>query len=86
MRQFLNLYLNIIEIFEKMEINGRVVKLLHCSFGPHEHNHIIECKAAIQIWDLLQITYERTNKVKRSKTNLLMSKYELRNEESSLTT
>ena len=34
------------------------------------------CKTAKQIWDLLAVTYEGTNEVKRSKIDLLMSKYE----------
>ena len=33
-------------------------------------------KSAKQIWDLLEVTNERTSEVKRSKIDLLMSKYE----------
>ena len=34
------------------------------------------CKSAKQISDLLEVTHEGTSEVKRSKINLLMSKYE----------
>ena len=64
------------EDFEKMEINALAVKLLHCGLGPHEHNRVMGCKNAKEIWDLLQVTHEGTNEVKRSKIDLLMSKYE----------
>ncbi|XP_021754301.1 uncharacterized protein LOC110719605 [Chenopodium quinoa] len=64
------------EDFEKMEINALAVKLLHCGLGPNEHNRVMGCKNAKEIWDLLQVTHEGTNEVKRSKINLLMSKYE----------
>ncbi|XP_021743854.1 uncharacterized protein LOC110709902 [Chenopodium quinoa] len=64
------------EDFEKMEINALAVKLLHCGLGPNEHNHVMGCKNAKEIWDLLQVTHEGTNEVKRSKIDLLMSKYE----------
>ena len=64
------------EDFDKMEINAKAVKLLHCGLGPHEHNRVMGCKSAKQIWDLLEITHEGTSEVKRSKIDLLMSKYE----------
>ena len=40
--------------FEKMEVNAMAIKLLHCGLGPHEHNRIMGCKSAKQIWDLLE--------------------------------
>ena len=59
-----------------MEINALAIKLLHCGLGPTEHNRIMGCKSAKQIWDLLAVTHEGTSEVKRSKIDLLMSKYE----------
>ena len=64
------------EDYEKYELNAQAVKILHCGLGPHEHNRIMGCKSAKQIWDLLQVTHEGTNEVKHSKIDLLMSKYE----------
>ncbi|XP_021747709.1 uncharacterized protein LOC110713568 [Chenopodium quinoa] len=59
-----------------MEINALAVKLLHYGLGPHEHNRVMGCKNAKEIWYLLQVTHEGTNEVKRYKIDLLMSKYE----------
>ncbi|XP_021757935.1 uncharacterized protein LOC110722970 [Chenopodium quinoa] len=59
-----------------MEINALAVKLLHCGLGPHEHNCVMGCKNAKEIWDLLQVTYEGTNEVRHSKIDLLRSKHE----------
>ncbi|XP_021761441.1 uncharacterized protein LOC110726298 [Chenopodium quinoa] len=64
------------EDFQKYELNALAIKLLHCGLGPHENNIIMGCKSAKKIWDLLEVTYEGTNEVKRSKIDLLMSKYE----------
>ncbi|XP_021732422.1 uncharacterized protein LOC110699235 [Chenopodium quinoa] len=61
---------------EKLEMNALAIKYLHCGLGPHVHNRIMGCKSAKQIWDLLQVTHEGTNEVKRSKIDLLMSWYE----------
>ena len=57
-------------------MNALAIKLLHCGLGPNEHNRIMGCKTAKQIWDLLEVTHEGTSEVKRSKIDLLMSKYE----------
>ena len=59
-----------------MEMNAFSIKLLHFGLGPHEHNRIMGCKSAKQIWDLLEVTNEGTSEVKRSKIDLLMSTYE----------
>ncbi|XP_056692137.1 uncharacterized protein [Spinacia oleracea] len=63
--------------YEKLELNAMAVKILHCGLGPNEHNRVMGCKNAKQIWDLLQVTHEGTNEVKRSKIDLLMHQYEL---------
>ena len=41
------------EDYQKLEINDLAIKYLHCGLGPHEHNRIMGCKSAKQIWDLL---------------------------------
>ncbi|XP_021839804.2 uncharacterized protein [Spinacia oleracea] len=63
--------------YEKLELNAMAVKILHRGLGPNEHNRVMGCKNAKQIWDLLQVTHEGTNEVKRSKIDLLMHQYEL---------
>ena len=35
-------------------------KLLHYVLGTHEHNIVMGCKTAKQMWELLQITSEKT--------------------------
>ena len=57
-------------------MNALAIKILHCGLGPNEHNKIMCCKSSKQIWDLLEVTHEGTNEVKRLKIDLLMSKYE----------
>ena len=64
------------EDYQKLELNALAIKYLHCGLEPHEHNRIMGCKSAKQIWDLLEVTHEGTNEVKHSKIDLLMSRYE----------
>ncbi|XP_021748102.1 coiled-coil domain-containing protein 186-like [Chenopodium quinoa] len=62
--------------FEKKEINATAKKLLVWGLGPDEHTRVMGCKTVKEIWDLLEITHEGTHEVKRSKIDLLLSKYE----------
>ena len=64
------------EDFQKMEMNALAIKLLHYGLGPNKHYRIMGCKTTKQIWDLLKVTHEGTSEVKRSKIDLLISKYE----------
>ena len=64
------------EDFQKIEMNSLAIKLLHYDFGPNEHNCIMGYKSPNQIWNLMEVTHEGTSEVKRSKIDLLMSKYE----------
>ena len=57
-------------------MNALAIKLFHCGHGPNEHNRIMGCKSDKQILDLLEVSHEGTSEVKRSKIDLLMSKYE----------
>lgn len=65
------------EDYDKMEMNNMAKKLIHCGLGPHEHNRVMGCKTAKQMWELLQVTHEGTSEVKRSKIDMLMHRYEL---------
>ena len=60
--------------FQKMKMNALANKILQCGLKPNEHNKITGCKSAKRIWDLLKVTHEGTNEVKRSKTVFMMSK------------
>ncbi|GAV84619.1 UBN2 domain-containing protein, partial [Cephalotus follicularis] len=57
--------------------NSKAKHVLFCAVGPNEFNRISSCDTAKQMWDLLEITYEGTNKVKESKISMLVHEYEL---------
>jgi gag-polypeptide of LTR copia-type/Zinc knuckle len=63
--------------YETVELNYQAMQMLMCGLGPNEHNRIMGCKSAKQIWNLLEVTHEGTNEVKRSKIDLLFRQYEL---------
>ena len=65
------------EDFKMMEKNAKAKKLLYFGLGPDEYTRISECESAKEIWDALQVAHEGTNKVKQSRIELLMRKYEL---------
>ena len=43
----------------------------------HKFNRISSCTSTKEIWNILEITHERTSQVKESKINLLVHKYEM---------
>ena len=51
--------------------------MLHCALDVNEYNRISTCTSAKQVWDKIEITYEGTNQVKKSKINMLWREYEL---------
>ena len=53
--------------------NTLTVTILHCGLSKSEFNRISMCSTAKKIWDKLEVTYERTSKVKESKINLLVT-------------
>ena len=63
--------------YRMMEKNAKAKKLLYFGLNPDEYTRISECELAKDIQDALQVTYEGTNQVKQSRTELLMRKYEL---------
>ena len=63
--------------YATLELNYTAMQILMCALGPLEHNRIMGCKTAKQIWNLLEVTHEGTNEVKRSKVDLLVRQYEL---------
>jgi len=63
--------------FRKMEKNAKANKLLYFGLGPDEYTRILECESVKEIWNALQVAHEGTNKVKQSRIELLVRKYEL---------
>ena len=62
---------------KKVQLNVKVVYILHCAIDRNEFNHVFQCKLAKEICRLLEITHEGTNQVKESKINILAHYYEL---------
>jgi DNA integrity scanning protein DisA with diadenylate cyclase activity len=49
---------------------------LYCALNRSEFNIITSYKNARDIWNALEVTYERTNQVKESKIDMLVHQYE----------
>ena len=62
---------------KKVQLNAKVVYILHYAIDRNEFNRVWQCKSAKKIWRLLEITHERTNQVKESRINILVHDYEL---------
>ncbi|XP_070010442.1 uncharacterized protein [Nicotiana sylvestris] len=60
-----------------VEKNFRAKKILVYGIGLDEYNRISACQSAKDIWEALQTTYEGTTQVKKSKIDMLTTKYEL---------
>ncbi|XP_070055666.1 uncharacterized protein [Nicotiana tomentosiformis] len=58
------------------ERNAKAKKWLICGLGPDEYNRIQGCSNAKQISDTLQVAYDGTTQVKKSRGTLLYSQYE----------
>ena len=48
----------------KIQLNVKVVYILHCVIDRNEFNRIWHCKSAREIWKLLEVTYEGNDQVK----------------------
>ena len=62
---------------KKVQLNAKVVYILHCAIDINEFNRVWQCKLAKEIWRLLEITHEGTKQVKESRINILVHDYEL---------
>ena len=50
---------------------------LFCDLNKEEFNHVSTARSANQIWQILQVTHEGTNKVKGYKISILVHRFEL---------
>jgi len=50
---------------------------LFCALTKEEFNRVSTATSANQIWHILQVIYEGTNKVKESKISVLVHRFEL---------
>ncbi|GAV75344.1 LOW QUALITY PROTEIN: zf-CCHC domain-containing protein/DUF4219 domain-containing protein/UBN2 domain-containing protein, partial [Cephalotus follicularis] len=62
--------------FKMLQLNSKAKHVLFCAVGPNEFNRISSCDTAKEMWDLLEVTYEGTNQVKK-KISMLVHEYEL---------
>ena len=59
------------------QLNAKVMNLLYSALSASEFNQISTYTSAKEIWDRLEVTHERTSRVKKSKINMLIHKYKL---------
>ena len=62
---------------KKVQLNAKVVYILHYAIYINEFNPVWQSKSAKEIWRLLETTHEGTNQVKESRINILVHDYEL---------
>jgi len=65
------------EQIRKATLNYSVMNMIQCAVHPKEYSRISMCKSAKEMWDKLELLYEGTSQVKETKTNILVSEYEL---------
>ena len=53
--------------------NALTITILHYYLSKDEFNRISMCSTAKEIWDKLEVTYEGTFRVKKTKINLLVT-------------
>ena len=58
-------------------LNVRGMNALFYALNKNEFNHISFCETTHEIWHILEVTHEGTNRVKESKINLLMHVFEM---------
>ncbi|XP_016440797.1 uncharacterized protein LOC107766514 [Nicotiana tabacum] len=58
-------------------VNAKAKNQLYNAIGGEEYEKISSCETAKEMWDKLEVTYKGTNKVKKTRINLLVKEYEL---------
>lgn len=62
--------------YKTLEKNAKAMSILQQAIAKNETNRISARQSTKEIWDTLELAYEDTSEGKRSKIDLLMSKYE----------
>ncbi|XP_075091513.1 uncharacterized protein LOC142171719 [Nicotiana tabacum] len=60
-----------------VQVYAKARNLIYNAISEEEYEKISICDTAKEIWDKLEVTYERTSKVKETQINLLVHDYEL---------
>ena len=59
------------------QLNAKAMNILCCALDANKFNKISTCIFIKDIWNKLEVTYEDSNEVKKSKINVLVHKYKL---------
>ncbi|XP_057982373.1 uncharacterized protein LOC131167594 [Malania oleifera] len=59
------------------QLNFKTKNFFYCAVNDEEYNRICGCKMAKEMWEKLQVTYEGTTQVKKSKIYMLVKEYEM---------
>ena len=60
-----------------VNLDAKVMNALFCALNKEEFNRVSTTRSVNQIWQILQVTHEGTNKVKESKISVLIHRFEL---------
>ena len=58
-------------------LDAKAMNALFCTLNKEEFNSVSTTTSVHQIWQILQVTHEGTNKVKESKIYILVHRFEL---------
>ncbi|MQL68246.1 hypothetical protein Taro_000507 [Colocasia esculenta] len=61
---------------KKISLNCKAKIILCCALSKKEFNKISACKTTKDMWETLKLTYEGTDKVKETRIDILVTKYE----------
>ncbi|XP_039036935.1 uncharacterized protein LOC120174001 [Hibiscus syriacus] len=59
-----------------VQLNAKAMHILFCALAPEEYSSVSSCSNAMDIWDKLEVTRERTSQVKKSKIGIITLNYE----------
>src|SRR5438270_11362154 len=65
------------EVKKSMQTNAKAINALFCTLERNEFNRVSNCKTAHEVWHILEVTYEGTNRVKEFKISVIVHKFEL---------
>ncbi|XP_070013378.1 uncharacterized protein [Nicotiana sylvestris] len=65
------------EQMEVVQVNNKSRNLLHNAISGEEYEKISSCDTSKEMWDMLEVTYEGTDKIKETYINLLVHDYKL---------
>ena len=62
---------------KSVNLDAKAMNALFCTLNKEEFNRVSTTKSANQIWQILPVTHEGTNKVKESKISVLIHRFKL---------